>query len=91
MKLKNQKNKYTVVITRYAFKKLQKLPLNVRLELNDRILELENDPRPNGYKKLTNRPGYRIRFGDYRILYLIEDNILTVTVVDTGHRKDIYE
>jgi mRNA-degrading endonuclease RelE of RelBE toxin-antitoxin system len=42
-------------------------------------------------KKLTNRPGYRIRYGDYRIIYTIEDHILTVTVIDTGHRKEIYE
>lgn len=89
--LKTLPNSYSVVITKYAFKKLEKLPIQVRNELNKRILELENNPRPAGSKKLTNRAGYRIRYADYRVLYLIEDNILTVTVIDTGHRKDIYE
>lgn len=89
--MKTSQNKYSVVITKYAFKKLEKLPLIVRNELNKRILDLENNPRPSGCKKLTNRPGYRIRFADYRVIYLIEDNILTLTVIDSGHRKDIYE
>jgi mRNA interferase RelE/StbE len=44
-----------------------------------------------GYKKLTARSGYRIRVGDYRVIYNIEDKILTVFVIDIGHRKDIYD
>lgn len=88
--MKKSQNKYSIVITKYALKKLEKLPLSIRNEINRRILELEDNPRPLGCKKLTNRSGYRIRFADYRIIYLIEDNILTVTVIDTGHRKDIY-
>ncbi|WP_420902516.1 type II toxin-antitoxin system RelE family toxin [Pseudoflavitalea rhizosphaerae] len=55
------------------------------------ILDLANNPRPHGYKKLKGRDGYRIRVGDYRVLYNIFDNILTVDVVNLGHRKEIYE
>jgi mRNA interferase RelE/StbE len=55
------------------------------------INELATDPRPPGCKKLTGRPGYRIRVGDYRIIYNIEDKILTVFVIDIGHRKNIYD
>lgn len=85
------KNRYSIVITKFALKKLGKLPEQVKAELTRKIFELEENPRPIGAKKLVNRPGYRIRWTDYRILYTIEDLLLTVTVIDTGHRKDIYE
>ncbi|GGF19023.1 type II toxin-antitoxin system RelE family toxin [Flavobacterium limi] len=55
------------------------------------IYDLAENPRPNGYKKLKGRPGYRIRVGDYRIIYEIFDDILVIDVIDLGHRKDIYE
>lgn len=55
------------------------------------IANLANDPRPPGYKKLKGRPGYRIHEGNYRIIYEINDKILTVTVIETGNRKDIYK
>ncbi len=55
------------------------------------IYSLAANPRPHGCKKLKGRDGYRIRVGDYRIIYNIFDNILTVDVVALGHRKDIYE
>lgn len=85
------KSKYEIIITKFAFKKLSKLPENVKAELTAKILALEDNPRPTGAKKLVNRDGYRIRWTDYRILYTIEDHVLTVTVIDAGHRKDIYE
>jgi mRNA interferase RelE/StbE len=52
---------------------------------------LANDPRPPGCKKLKGRDGYRIRVGDYRIIYQIIDDVLVVNVVALGHRKDIYD
>jgi mRNA interferase RelE/StbE len=55
------------------------------------IFDLANNPRPQGYKKLKGRDGYRIRVGNYRVIYDIYDAILLVDVVDLGHRKDIYE
>jgi len=54
------------------------------------MLALENDPRPPGCKKLKGRLGYRIRVGDYRIIYEIQDKILLVTVLDVGNRSEIY-
>ena len=54
------------------------------------IYSLANNPRPQGFKKLRNRDGYRIRVADYRIIYDIFDNLLVVDVIDLGHRKDIY-
>ncbi|MFC0776288.1 type II toxin-antitoxin system RelE family toxin [Terrimonas alba] len=55
------------------------------------IYSLADNPRPHGYKKLKGRDAYRIRSGDYRIIYSIFDKILTVEVIAIGHRKDIYE
>lgn len=57
----------------------------------DAIENLAENPRPKGYKKLKGRTGYRIRVGNYRIIYEIFDDILLIDVIDLGHRKDIYE
>lgn len=82
---------YQLVIDRYAQKQLGKIPPPHFNRIVKTINELVINPRPSGCKKLTARPGYRIRIGNYRIIYKIEDNILTVIVIDIGHRKDIYD
>jgi mRNA interferase RelE/StbE len=48
------------------------------------------DPRPQGHEKLTGQEKYRVRRGQYRIIYSIQDKELTVWVVKVGHRKDVY-
>ena len=83
--------RYTVIISKSVQKTISKLPDKIASKLEKSMLKLENDPRPFGYKKLKGRDAYRIREGDYRIIYEIHDNILTVIIVDTGNRKDIYE
>ena len=55
------------------------------------MLELELDPRPSGCKKLKGRDAYRIRIGDYRVIYEIQDSRLMVTVITIGHRREVYE
>jgi mRNA interferase RelE/StbE len=55
-----------------------------------RVEALEADPRPSGCKKLTNSELWRIRVGDYRVVYSIEDAKLVVLVVRVGHRREIY-
>jgi len=55
------------------------------------IADLANNPRPVGCIKLKGRSGYRIREGNYRIIYEINDKILTVVVIEAGDRKDIYD
>jgi mRNA interferase RelE/StbE len=82
---------YQLVIDRYAQKQLGKISPPHFNRIVKAINDLSIDPRPQGYKKLTGRPGYRIRVGDYRIIYNIEDKILTVFVIDIGHRKEIYD
>jgi len=83
--------RYTVVVTDKVRKIILKLPSSTASRIENSLLALEEDPRPSGCKKLKGRSGYRIRIGDYRIIYEIEDNILRVIVIDLGHRKDIYK
>lgn len=82
---------YQLVIDRYAQKQLGKIPPPHFNRIIKAINELADNPRPVGYRKLTGRPGYRIRIGDYPVIYSIEDKILTIFVIDIGHRKEIYD
>lgn len=81
---------YRIVVSRPAQKQIFKLPTNIGEELNRAIAKLSENPRPTGYKKLVNRDAYRVRSGQYRIVYKIDDEIVTVYIVAVGHRKDIY-
>jgi mRNA interferase RelE/StbE len=83
--------KYTVLIERYAQKQIMKLDKKVIYLIKAAIASLADNPRPYGYKKLKGEDAYRIRVGDYRVIYEIDDNIIIVTVVSVGHRKDIYK
>lgn len=83
--------KYTITITRTAQKQLDKLPDEIADQLINIIASLADNPRPHGYKKLKGRDGYRVRQGNYRIIYDIYDKTLVVNVVAVGNRKDIYE
>ncbi|MDR1518346.1 MAG: type II toxin-antitoxin system RelE/ParE family toxin [Dysgonamonadaceae bacterium] len=60
-------------------------------KVKEAILALANNPRPTGYIKLKGREAYRIRVADYRIIYEIMDDILVVSVVAIGHRRQIYQ
>lgn len=82
--------KYEVILSKTAKKQLSKLPIKIAQRLIDIVEKLADEPRPHGYIKLTGVPLYRIRSGDYRIIYNIEDDILTVFVVEIGNRSEIY-
>jgi mRNA interferase RelE/StbE len=73
-----------------VLKSLEKINEPYYSKIKTAILNLAKNPRPTGYKKLKGRDGFRIRVAHYRIIYDIFDNILTVDVIDLGHRKDIY-
>ena len=83
--------KYTAVLSKKAQKQLDKLSDFVAEPIMDAISGLEENPRPAGYIKLKGREGYRIRTGNYRIIYDIFDSELIVDIITLGHRKDIYE
>lgn len=82
--------RYEVYLTKTASKQLDKLPDSIAVPLIELISGLAINPRPHGSKKLKGRLGYRIRKGDYRIIYDIYDERLVVEVIALGHRKDIY-
>ncbi len=82
---------YDIEITATAKKQLTKLPLTITDKLIKAIQELAKNPRPIGYKKLKGRPGYRIRKGDYRIIYEVYDAKLIINVVTVAHRSEVYE
>jgi mRNA interferase RelE/StbE len=82
---------YKIFIEKAVFKQLKNIPERDYQKVMTSIASLANNPRPPGCKKLKGRPGYRIREGNYRIIYEIRDKILSVTVIDAGDRKEIYE
>jgi len=82
---------YRLLIEKQVEKQLDKIPEPDYTRVKKTILSLAKDPRPSGYKKLKGRLGYRVRQGDYRIVYDIKDEILTILILAAGHRKDIYE
>jgi mRNA interferase RelE/StbE len=82
---------YTVLITKKARKFLADLKNeSLYLRLREAINSLAENAAPPGSKNLTNRPGYRLRVGDYRIIYTVDGGELIITVIEIGHRKDIY-
>lgn len=82
---------YKVLIEKGVQKQLEKIPEPDYSKVKAAILGLSANPRPVGSKKLKGRDGYRIRQGDYRIIYDIQDDVLVVQVLAAGHRKDIYD
>ena len=81
---------YNLTIRRKAQKQLAKLPLKDYKKVKQTIFNLANEPRPAGAIKLKGREGWRVRQGNYRIIYEIIDKELVITVLDIDHRKDIY-
>lgn len=81
---------YEVFILPRARKELANLPKQNYARVRDLISTLADNPRPTGCKKLMGREGWRVRSGDYRVIYEIDDNSKLVVVLDVGHRKDIY-
>lgn len=81
---------YEIFFKESVWKELKKIPKADLKKILSRVEELGNDPRPMGCEKLTGLELYRIRQGNYRIVYSIQDNELTVWVIKIGHRKDVY-
>lgn len=81
---------YEVLILRRAQKELADLPKTDYERIRDAVAALAENPRPAGCKKLVGREGWRIRSGDYRTIYEIDDAQKKVIVLDIGHRRDVY-
>lgn len=82
---------YRVELTPAALRDLRRLPKEILRRIDARILALADNPRPPGAKKLEGEDDlYRLRVGDYRILYSVDDKTSTGLVARIGHRQDIY-
>lgn len=82
---------YRIEVLPAAVREIRKLPPDAKRRVQAVIELLSENPRPPAATKLTARPEWRVRTGDYRVLYRIEDDILTIVVVRAGHRRDVYE
>ena len=81
---------HSVLIARSAQKALAQLPAGVYERMRDALLQLADVPRPSGCTKLRNREGWRIRIGDYRAIYEVDDALRLITILHIGPRRDIY-
>ncbi|MEG4343598.1 type II toxin-antitoxin system RelE/ParE family toxin [Microcoleus sp. A003_D6] len=83
---------YLVVFARSAQKELDSLQVEISSRISPRINALADSPRPPGCVKLKAKQNqWRIRVGDYRVIYSINDTIFTVKILEVNHRREIYE
>jgi len=83
--------KYKIVFLPIARKELISLPQEIQKRVDKKIIALADEPRPHDVKALHGENKlYRVRVGDYRIVYNIEDKIITIVIVRVRHRKDVY-
>lgn len=83
-------SKFHVFVKSSAQRELAKIPRTDQIRIAESIKSLESNPRPLGCKKMVNADYWRIRVGQYRIVYSIEDKMLIIEIIRIGHRKDIY-
>jgi len=79
--------KYKITIKKSAAKELQEIPKRNLQKIVKRIQSLSENPRPSGSQKLSAQEKYRVRQGDYRIVYSIDDKELVIDIVKIGHRR----
>jgi len=83
--------KYRIFLTRAAKRGLGSLASDVLQRVDSAILALGDDPRPSGCKKLRGEENFwRIRVGDYRVIYQVFDKELVIDIIQVGHRREIY-
>ena len=81
---------WRIEISRDARKELERLPAQIQIRISKAILALEENPFPHGCKKLKNRDGFRIRIGDYRVLYFADTKLKQIVIGVIGHRREVY-
>lgn len=81
---------YNIEIKKSVLKVLKKIPRDDQIKIARRIQDLAADPRPARCLKLAGTDFYRIRCGQYRIIYDIQDSRLVIIILKVGHRKDVY-
>jgi mRNA interferase RelE/StbE len=86
----SRSGRYAVLIKKAAEREMESLPPAVFARVASAILTLEAAPRQRRAKKLQGRDAYRLRVGDYRVLYTVSDSARTVEIMAVGHRRDVY-
>ena len=81
---------YRIEVKPAARRAMKGLPRQVLERIDVAILGLATEPRPSGSIKMTNCEAWRVRVGDYRIVYEIHDAVLVVFIIDVGHRREVY-
>jgi mRNA interferase RelE/StbE len=81
---------WQIEISRDARKELADLHPQMQVRISRAVLALENNPFPSGCKKLKNRDGFRIRVGDYRVLYFADSKTKRIVIGVIGHRREVY-
>jgi mRNA interferase RelE/StbE len=84
-------SRYRIELRPAASRSLRKLDPQIKRRVQGAIALLADDPRPPNSKKLKGRDAWRVRVGDYRVIYTVEDGVLLVVIVSLGHRRDIYD
>ncbi len=82
--------KYEISVKKSAAKELGDIPKKELQKIIKKIQSLSSEPRPQGSQKLSHKEQYRIRQGDYRVIYSIDDDNLAVNIIKVGHRREIY-
>ena len=80
----------SLVIKKSAERELLALQKADLRRVTDRIRDLAHAPRPHGHEKLSGQEHYRVRQGDYRVVYAIDDDHHVITIVKIGHRREVY-
>jgi mRNA interferase RelE/StbE len=81
---------YSLRFKKSAERELRKIPKADLQRITQRIKELAANPRPSGSEKLAGQDSYRIRQGDYRIVYTVDDDQRLVEIIKIGHRREVY-
>jgi len=81
---------WQIEISRAARKELAGLHSQMQVRISKAVLALENNPFPAGCKKLKNRDGFRIRVGDYRVLFFADTKAKQIVISAIGHRREVY-
>ena len=81
---------YRLEVSHTAHRQIRRLPAQTQERVHKAIVRLAENPRPPGAKKLTAREGYRVRVGDYRILYQVDDSAKVVIIYRVMARGDVY-
>lgn len=81
---------YAIEFTKSAAKELKKLDVSQSRNIAKAIYALAKNPRPNGVKKMVGQPVWRLRVGDYRVIYEIYDDKVVVVVLKVAHRREVY-